>query len=66
MNLVFAGYKEGYCVFKWIYIYKVLVWLGTFTGVNWIHCLDRITVPWIFLDIRESGFTAFWDIVHML
>ena len=27
--------------------------------MHWIHCPDRFIVLWIFLDIGESGFTAF-------
>ena len=44
----------------------MLILLWTFTGVNWIHCLDRSIVLWIFwilyIHITESGFTAFWTL----
>ena len=69
VNLVFAGYKKGYCVLEYyiqvdIYI-KCLCWcelLLEWTGyIVWIDLLS-FGHFWIL----ESGFTAFLDIVHLL
>ena len=67
MNLVFAGYKEGYCVLEYIICTRAAV---NFAGVNWIHSLDRFTALRIFLDIVHS-YNREWiycslDIVHIV
>ena len=37
--------------------------LGTFTGVNWIHYLDKFSAFWILcMAIPESGFAVLWTL----